>query len=301
MLGASLTSVAQQTEQLSMYMFNRFGHNPAFAGMNRCFDIRLGHRMQWFGFEHAPSTTFANFNMQILKNKSRHNEKHGVGLKILSDDAGLLGKMHVNLSYAYHFKLNRKLKMSAGVDAGFLQYKFNRSLVNAYHTDDPVLDHGRSKLLLPDINFGVLLYNERFFSGFVLKQVWRNKIKDVFPDSRLTHHIYVNAGKSFMLSNEKISVVPSVLMKFTRLSVPSLDFNLMFRFKDNLSAGLSYRNTDAVVAMFKVNFLKQFSLGYSIDIVTSKIRQYGSLGHEFVLGMRGCPISDRHNYECPIF
>lgn len=294
-------SEAQQTEQLTLYMFNQYGHNPAFAGMNSCFDIRLGYRMQWVGFDLAPRTGYANANMQIFKRRSRHNEKHGAGIKVMSDAAGPVSKTHFNLSYAYHFKLNRKLKMSAGLDAGFLQYKYDRSRVLIFDANDPAIDNGSSKLLLPDINAGLLLYNEKFFAGFVLKQVWRNDIKSIFPDSKLTHHYYINGGKEFSAKNGDLSIIPSVLLKFTRMSLPSLDFSLLFRFKDNLTAGLSYRNTDAVSALVKVNFLKQFSLGYAIDLVTSKVRYAGALGHEIVLGLRGCPISDRHNYECPVF
>ncbi len=291
---------AQQTEQLTQYMFNQFGLNPAFAGLKECFDIRVGYRMQWLGFDGAPRTGYINANGRILKRKSNFNEKHGVGAQVLSDATGPTSRTFFNLAYAYHMKVGRKFTLSSGISAGLLQYRFDKARVTVWDTDDPAIDGSISRFILPDINIGFLLYNEDFYAGLSLKQVWRNKLKNIFPDSRMTHHYYFNIGKRFV-ANDKLSYVPSVLLKFTRLSVPAIDINLMFDFENALAVGLSYRNTDAIAAMFKINFLKRFSLGYSFDLTTSRIRYGSSNTHEITLGVYSCPLDGSHNYECPVF
>lgn len=290
----------QQTEQYTQYMFNQFGVNPAFAGIKECIDIRLGYRTQWVGFEGAPRTSLVNANGRILQRKTNYKYKHGVGVNALSDATGPTSRTFFNLAYAYHMPMNRKFNLSMGIAAGFLQYRFDESRITLVTQDDDAISGSRSKFLLPDINAGLLLYHESFYAGLTLKQVWRNKLKSVFPDSRLTHHYSLNIGKKFIGEND-ISYVPSIMIKFTRLSVPALDLNFMVDFKQNLAVGLSYRNTDAIAGLIKFNFLQRFSLGYSFDFTTSKIRLGSSNTHEIMLGIYSCPIKSTHNYECPVF
>ena len=292
---------AQQTEQLTQYMFNQFGLNPAFAGIKECIDTRFGFRTQWMGLEGAPRTAYANINGRIFRKKGFHKHRHGFGGSILSDATGPTSRTFVNPAYAFHFPFSKKLTAAVGVSAGFLQYRFNRSYVTLADPGDNAVDNATSKFMVPDINMGLLLYNDRFYGGFTLKQVWRNDLSDIFSESRLTHHFYLNVGKKLKSGNEHISWVPSVLLKFTRLSVPSADINLMADFDQTIAFGLSFRNTDALAALVKVNFLKRFSFGYSFDLTTSDLRYGSSNTHEITLGFYSCPIRESDGYECPTF
>ena len=83
--------------------------------------------------------------------------------------------------------------------------------------------------------------------------------------------------------------------------MPSIDLNLMFDFENRAQLGLSYRNTDALAMMFKVNFLKHFTLGYSFDLTTSKMKLGSSNTHEILLGIYACNLRGGDNYSCPVF
>jgi hypothetical protein len=55
--------------------------------------------------------------------------------------------------------------------------------------------------------------------------------------------------------------------------------------------------------MLKVPFLKYFTLGYSYDVTTSKLRVGGANTHEIILGIYPCSAMDpaKAIVRCPIF
>ena len=52
------------------------------------------------------------------------------------------------------------------------------------------------------------------------------------------------------------------------------------------------QNQDAVAFMIKLPFLKFFTLGYSYDITTSRLRVGGANTHELILGIYPCAALD---------
>ncbi len=65
----------------------------------------------------------------------------------------------------------------------------------------------------------------------------------------------------------------------------AIDGSLQLEYKEWLWCGVSYRHTDAIVAMVGLNVNKSFKFGYSFDYSLSKFNQYSSGGHEIVLGL----------------
>lgn len=294
-------SKAQQTEQFSLYMLNQFGINPAVAGSKECIDIKLGFRSQWVGFEGAPKTAYANVHTQILTRKSGYRVKHGLGGQVLSDDHGLMGITGVNLSYAYHLKLNYKLSMSAGLHAGFLQFRVSHGkMILAQPNDNAINTNHNSTFMIPDITPGFMLYTDDFYFGAVIKQAWIKKIKRVFPDSKFQQHYLLYGAKRFE-KGKGVSFIPSAMLKFTKLSMPALDLTALMDYKNRFAIGASLRNGDAIIGMFKLNVLNRFTIGYAFDFTTSKIRTASSNSHEVMLGVYSCPFNSGGYYSCPVF
>ncbi|HRN37582.1 MAG TPA: type IX secretion system membrane protein PorP/SprF, partial [Flavobacteriales bacterium] len=99
------------------------------------------------------------------------------------------------------------------------------------------------------------------------------------------------------------SVVPSTLLKVAPSAPVAMDLNVMLEYRRKVGLGVSYRNQDAVAFMFKVPFLKYFTLGYSYDVTTSKLRVGGSNTHELILAIYPCTPLDPEKaiVRCPIF
>jgi type IX secretion system PorP/SprF family membrane protein len=295
-------ATSQQTTQYSHYAYNHFGINPAVAGSKECIDLRFGYRTQWLGFAGAPKTALFNGHGRFQLRKSKNPRiYHGVGLMVENDVMGPFSRTMLNLAYAYHIPVTSKHMLSFGLFGGLEQFRFNGTALTYLNSDDPAINESQStKLMVPEFSPGLFLYSEDLFVGFTIKQLLMNKIKNAGTKSRLSHHYLITAGKIFGGDNG-ISIIPTGLLKITTWAVPALDVNLFLDFKNVLMLGLGWRNTDAVVALAKINFLKHFTLAYSFDMTTSRIRLGSSNTHEVQLGIYACPLSGRTAYDCPIW
>jgi type IX secretion system PorP/SprF family membrane protein len=165
-----------------------------------------------------------------------------------------------------------------------------------------VLDGRGSALVYPNVSPGIQLYSKTAWLGLTLSQALGNKFKDLGVNSRFNRQFFLTGGKRFRMS-KYMSVVPSTLLKFAPGAPLALDVNVMLEYRRKLGIGVSYRNQDAVAFMIKVPFLKFFTLGYSYDVTTSRLRVASSNTHEIILGIYPCAPEDPNKaiVRCPIF
>jgi type IX secretion system PorP/SprF family membrane protein len=299
----SLSSVkSQQVPQFTQYVFNYFAINPALAGSQDCFNFKLGFRSQWLQLEGKPQTAFASFQTRLKFKKSRANRTHhGIGAYIESDKIGYFGRTSLNLAYAYHFPVGRDVTASVGVFAGFQQFKINASDIVVLNYDDPLLSGSGSAFMVPYVTPGLFLNHDDWFVGLSIRQVVRNKWSKLIGDEgRNRWHGELMGGKRFKIG-ERFNVVPSAMLKWVRTTKPALDVNLLFEIDRTFELGVSWRNQDALAAIAKIRFAKYFTLGYSYDITTSKLRQFSSNTHELIIGISACPHDRNSTYICPVF
>lgn len=293
---------AQQNAQYSQYIFNHFGHHPSLAGWRECLEFRIGYRMQWVNFPGAPRTAFANFNTMLNRKRGKGflRTRHGIGANVESDQMGPFGITRLYVAYAYHVPLNRKYKLSMGLYAGIQQYKIDVSQITLEDYRDQAITGKSNVIVYPDVWPSMFLYSNDFYVGVTLRQMLLNKIKKITLDSRLRHHLTLTCGKRFRASRD-IDMIPSICLKWASVSAPALDINVMFDFSNRFMLGASWRNTDALVAMARLNIGRSFTMGYAFDFTTSKIKLASSNTHELVLGMNVCKRDNRNSDECPVF
>ncbi len=294
---------AQQIAQYTQYVFNQFSVNPAVAGSKDCLDVRLGFRKQWVGFPGAPTTGWASLHGAIrAKGKPFVKSRHGIGAFIESDDAGVIGYTHFYLAYAYHVEMAKDYYMSMGLFAGVKQQKLDLGEVNAVNPNDPLLASDGSVIVYPMVWPGIWLYSKNGWAGLSMNQVLGNKVKDMGENTRLTRHFLASAGRRFRL-NRTLAVVPSTMLKLSPKSPLAMDLNVSIEYRRKLGLGISYRNQDAVAFMVKIPFLKYFTLGYSYDVTTSRLRKASSNTHEVILAIYPCGNNDpaKNIVRCPVF
>ena len=291
----------QQTAQFTQYIFNGFAINPALAGVKPCIDTKLGYRKQWVGFEGAPKTTFASANGELKFKKHKNiRTKHGAGVYVESDVIGPIKKTTMYLAYAYHFPLSRGVTASAGVFAGLQEMRLNASKITVVDGGDPLIRGSGARFMIPDISPGLFISHKDWFTGFSIRQAFPKKWGLIGSDkTKNTLHYLLVGGKRFETGNA-INVVPSGMLKWTGYTNPSLDLNLLFELNHYFEIGASWRNGDALAGIVKINFLEYFSLGYSFDLTTSKIRLGSSNTHEIILGIYSCSRG-ASDYLCPAF
>ncbi len=294
---------AQQISQYTQYVFNQFSVNPAVAGSKDCLDVRLGFRKQWVGFPGAPTTGWASLHGSIRpKGKPYVKNRHGIGAFIESDETGALGYTHFYLAYAYHVQVGQDYFMSMGLFAGVKQQKLDLGKVNATDPSDPLLSNDGSVIVYPEVWPGIWMYSKNGWMGLSINQALGNGIKDMGENSRLTRHYLASGGRRIRL-NRTIAFVPSTMLKVSPKSPIAIDLNLSLEYRRKLGFGVSFRNQDAVAFMVKLPFLKFFTVGYSYDITTSRLRTASSNTHELILAIYPCGNDDpaKNIVRCPVF
>ncbi len=275
---APLSLTAQQYPVISQYNWDQYLVNPAAAGTTDYMPITLLFRKMWVGVDKSPSIQMLSSNMQIANTM-------GVGLKIFNFAQGPLRHTGFEATYAYHFPLSETgPKLSFGLTGSFYQYYLDKESLNMEDPTDPVL-LGDSRKFVPDADFGMYLYDRKYFVGLTIASLFQGKInmgnEGVAEEpTKKVRHYYLNGGYNFD-AGENIVLQPSVMMKMIESGVFQADINFMMVFNKMINFGVTYRTGDAVG--IQVGYQNDFLLfGYNYDIAVSDIRTQTSGSHEII-------------------
>ncbi len=215
--------------QFSQYMrYNQF-FNPASIGADSRIGTTLGSRNHVGNFS-GISTYFASI-IFALKEISRPVKPYNVlGLKIDRDREGkYIGRTRVYAMYAFHFKLSKDYYFSGGVDAGIL----NISVKGTPSTGD-------ESEFIPDANSGIWLYNESFYFGFSINQLFNGRLQPYQEISVMRRHINITAMKKIELSRI-VTIKPSFLIRFPSYLNYNADYTVEC-FVSDFIGGISIRH-----------------------------------------------------------
>lgn len=303
---------AQQLGQYSQYIQNPYIINPAAAGVYDRTDINMSMRSQWAGLDYAPKTYYLSgtmvlktggspfFNSPVLRTSDGEPNampetpgtgklKHAVGGLISMDEYGAFKKLTGMLSYALHFPISNKFNMSVGAGIGASNLNFDESMITLENPTDNTYNEfaantGATTFL--DLNMGLWLYSDEFFFGYSSNQLLQNKIYfgSNPTDATLRMHHFITSGYRVAV-NENFDVIPSVMLKYMNPAPMSFDITVKAEYQRKYWAAVSYRHTDAVVAMVGAQLNDMFKLGYGYDVTISNLNNYSNGSHEIVLGV----------------
>lgn len=272
---------AQQLPQLSQYNSMDYLYDPAVAGSRPWFEVRSAHRNQWVGIQDAPRTFLLSATTPLGSNM-------GVGGYVFTDNVGPSRRTGMQLSYAYHLRINDDIKLGMGLSFGMLQFLIDGSKIQFHDPDEPLMDDQLRGSLMPDATFGLYLYHDKWWFGATAPQLLRNRIW--FYDendqslSELAAHYYAMGGYRLPIGND-LKLEPSFLLKYVDPVPPKIDLTATLRYKDMVWIGATYRTEDAVSLMVGYWMKKTFQFGYSYDLTTTNLRNYSSGTHEVMLGV----------------
>ncbi len=255
----------------------------------------------------------ASYNLQLTESKAYGDQRH---------DA-------LRLAFGMNVGMQRLGLVAAG--EGGLDYLQDEDIVNGNrgignHIDPTILDlvdQGNNNWAKNEFDgtLGAMIYfGELFQIGFTTYQIFKNRIDAVTGElntvengydlRRLTrHHIFTASSKFGFDDTKRLFVMPSILVKKTDASPPSVDLNLRFDWTDNIYGGVTYRVGDAIAATVGLlydltperNIHKQnhfdLEVAYSYDATLSSIRRYSQGSHEIIVGMRITPKFVERNAE----
>jgi type IX secretion system PorP/SprF family membrane protein len=320
---------AQQSPYYTQYVLNPFVYNPALAGIENYWDVKLSYRHQWQGVEGAPRTTYLTVNgplRRIQYHKGTTNtvplslgnrtpavreywknyksiEPHaGVGMVVYYDQAGPLSLYSASACYAYHIGLSPRHSISAGLAAGVHGYRVGGNQLNFGNAnpDDPVVGTLENRTA-PHINLGIWFYAPFYFIGISAENlVTITSFSGAAPspqtfDGRFVPHYTFSAGYKMLLKDYHLSFLPSVVMRYVPGVTPTWDVNLKFQYRNSIWTGFTTRSTKTVSFLFGANLSTRLNFGYSYDFL-SALEVPPLRTHEIVIGYL---IGNKSKVLCP--
>ena len=282
MLGWTVS--AQQIPVSTIFMENPFAFNPAVAGTDNGFKIRMDNRIQWLGFTDAP---FTNLISAYGPHQSRNI---GYGGNIMVDQTGPVSMFKGNGAFATNFAINFDIRVSFALNLGFIQYRTNGGQFILY-APEPELNAVMSSFR-PDAGVGIYVYHYDWYIGMSAQQLFNNNLK-LTPKgqdnklNRLKTHFYGYGGYRFTMVN-KFVIEPSVLMR----KVVSLPFQMdlcgKVIYNDQIWGGLSARNTfssfDDLSLIFGYIHDHKILISIAYDYSFAKIGKFTAGTIELTLG-----------------
>ena len=328
-----VTLHAQQRPYYTQYILNNFIINPAIAGIENYWDVKLSHRHQWVGLDGAPVTTYFTVQGPLRKSGSAREtaatvhpsgenprgkaywlnyeatDPHaGIGFTIVNDKTGPLNRFAAFATYAYHQPIGPRTSLSAGISVGLQNTQLNAAELNfgtQYPVDPAVAGSGYLNTIKPDISAGVWLYSANYFVGLSAQQIIPEKIgfnngklggdSVTLIHGKLVPHLFLQAGYKMLLSDD-ISFLPSITLKYVNPVPLSIDINAKLQYQDILWIGGSVRPKDGFAAMLGFNLSSTINIGYSYDFTTSRLNTVSNGTHEILVGFL---LGNKYGDWCP--
>lgn len=290
---------AQQQTQYSQWMWNHVSYNPAIAGIQNCSKVKSMSRLQWVGFAGAPVSNVITFTTPIkTKRTQMFSPRQGLGVKFERDDIGPFTSNGLSFMYAVHFNFTQETRISFGVNLGAKQLTFSNKNVTSYQADPAI--QKSSTFYTPIASMGSWWDGKNYFVGLSLDQLTSSQWTGMGVQSSYRIHYNISSGYRFLV-NEKVTIVPNLLVKTTSNSPASIDLNTFIDYKDAFKIGLGLRNNESFIGMMQVRFKDQFSFGYSVDFISSKLNTVALMTHEVSLHYSTCETRPTDRLSCPLF
>lgn len=270
---------AQQEAQISQYWALPGYLNPGAIAQGDRLMVAALDRMQWTGVPDAPKTFFATAEtpFRLL------GKKHGVGLIVVNDQAGLFANTDFALQYAFRVKLWQG-ELALGLRAGITSQSFDGAKVDIpdtpeHYPSDDAIPRVKVSAMAFDAGVGAYYSHPRFYAGFSAAHLPQPEIElDEQSYIQLKAVYYLTAGCNIALRNPLYEVHPSFLVKSTFQNT-QVDLTLRMLYNKMVWGGISYRWMDAVVVMAGAE-IKGIRFGYAYDIGTSAMAKVSNGSHE---------------------
>ncbi len=250
---------SQQKMQFSQYMFNGIVINPAYAGVDGALSLTAVQREQWTGIKNAPSTQTLSAHSLFKK------KKLGVGLTLVNDKVGVHRNQSILTQYAFHLPLTEHATLSFGLQGGIFHLRSDYASLKSADSDFLINDPVLSKTFF-DAGTGFYFRNRRFHAGISVPEIIS---KDFAFNDTLT--IQLSRVNLFLFSkysipvSEFVVVEPGFLLKQLKGVPLSFDLNMNMIYREVLVTGVSYRKSESIDFLLKMQVSRQLQLGYSYD------------------------------------
>jgi type IX secretion system PorP/SprF family membrane protein len=273
---------AQQDPLFSHAKASLILNNAAFAGAGEITSVDAVYRHQWLGFSYgAPRTAFIHGDSYFTDYSS------GVAASFIHDRIGVSQFSGVNFSYAYHIPLGND-HVSLGLNAGLLNFSSRWTEVATVEANDPSFSDAGENIWYPLFGAGALYYGDNYYAGVavphMLNYSWENdfQLATLVSQSSQYVHWLVSAGYLFMLS-PRLYLKSFMNARIVQAAPVQVDLGMNLEFYKAVTAGLTYRSSDAVVFSVGLRPVENLLVGYAFDFLITRLAYHSSGCHEILL------------------
>lgn len=279
----------QQEQLYTMFMYNKLGLNPAYAGYKGTPCLTAIYRNQWMGFEGSPETKLLSFNAPLS------NERLGLGFIVNQHSIGISKRLTFDGIYAYRIPMGKgTLSLAAQASGRNLEVDYTSPLIRAVQdlSIDPGVEQSRDNKFLLNFGAGIYYADDFFYAGISAPRLMDSDID--FDDNELfvareVRHIYLMTGVVIPLTY-KLDLIPQVLVKYAEASPMDFDLNASLSWRKKYTVGMTYRTggatediAESIDLMASAKIARGLMLGVAYDFTLSEIRNYSSGSLEVVL------------------
>lgn len=275
------TAIAQQEYTYTFFGDNLSFFNPAATGTKEYAALTGSFRKQWVSFDGSPTSGGVTYEHPL------ENLNMGLGGMVYQDHVGVTNQTNVAALYSYQVKLNKKHRLSFGVNAGIdlINTKFDR--LTYWDEEDQVFSNDYLNVLVPHVGIGAQYYVEDLYVGISIPRMISmnneqfNSINFEEAPSLVTHY-YLTAGYKFELKND-FTLRTDFLLKYTSKVWPQGDVSVTSFYKDMIGLGLAYKSLGFASTFIKYNYKDAILFGYGFDFSTNPLREYSKGSHEIMI------------------
>lgn len=282
---------AQQDPQYTMYMFNRFAINPAYAGALQATNITGLGRAQWVGIPGAPRTSTISINGYVDK---LHG---GIGAYIIGDRLGPIETFGIKAAYAFNINFGDKAYLNIGAQGGVYQKTLDGTeweYKDKDNSPDPILQDIITTQTLPDLDAGIYFRiplksasgsaypQDRFFLGGSVSHILEPNLDQLVNTTAtiLPRTIQGMAGFTFDLGNN-IYLQPGGNFRMTG---PNMQWDINANlYVSPMVFGVSHRWEDSFSGIVGFNASTSLFVAYAYDFTTSGLGGFTTGSHEVVV------------------
>jgi len=294
---------AQQTPLYSHYFINGFVVNPALAGSDGTIKYELSARDYMVGVRESPKTVTASVNGRILRRKpgvkdgklTAQSGKVGMGGLIFNDRNGLVNRIGLQYTYAYHVDFLHS-RLSLGLSGALSQTRIDAHKLD-FNEPEPLLKEGFGNLAyVPDAALGVFYKREEHYVGLTVSNLFQRSLHfgELDYNYVMYRHYFLLGGTSFDVGSNSY-LAPTVLLKATSNRMYQGEFSARFSYKDDVWMAVTYRTPQIAALMVGIRTRNLF-FGYTYEYNFDTIHSYSFGAHEFSVIYRIGDTARRYNW-----
>lgn len=290
LLGFVACLYGQQPAQYSLYMFNKFHYNPAYAGLDNSLVLTGAFRKQWTGLEGSPTTQNLNAHLPVYYLNS------GFGLKLENDVTGASKQLSIAGAFNYRFYVGDGI-LAVGLEGGIVQRSLDGNKLRApegsydeppgsiIHNDN-VLPVGLVTAAVPTFSAGLYYQSERLEVGIAAQHLTEPEAAFDALSIQLIRNYSLMATYSFEIGRS-FTLHPSLIVRSDTRQTQT-DVSLVANYNENFFGGAGFRGYNsesidaiAIIAGFKLS--ANLSLAYAYDLTLSNLNTVSNGSHEILI------------------